>query len=597
MSQWIHGLLVLALLGCVSSQQIPTVVVDSTGPFDGLDVWVAVDFGSVTPQARNDCWLGVFPAFANLTPAPWEQVNGGTSGNVPNTVNAPMKFIDCKDADPNFMSMGSGRHVTRLLNVRQDLVIALFSNGSAHPVLEAKTSALSFADYRLPMHGHIAFASEQGSMLVQWTSLVDAESTVQWNYERKGGPYDNSIPASSTLKYGVDDFCGFPANREGYLDSGFQHTAVVTWPQDAEPGKIIFYRFGSAADGLWSDERSFQIPPRSGSDANTYMLVVADVGATEPDNFQSHWSNPLGGESGSCVVSNRTYVRMRDAPQSQAVLHIGDISYATGYLAKWELFMDQVEEVASRTPYMISQGNHERDWPGTGSTGGTDSGGECGFSTQARFRMPTPSGSEALEWYSFDLGAVHVVMMDTELSCGKGSDQLVWLESDLKAVDRSLTPWIVVTGHRPMYTVNSGGSKGPDLSNAFCLGAASSDLETLFVKHEVDLCLWGHVHNALATCPVYNGTCVTQPSESTIRPGYKYLAPVHAVVGNGGMDLSGIASHPAPWVAWQTNTWGWNTLTAEGSRNLRVTFYDESNTTLHQISIEDSRGESELQLV
>merc|ERR1719440_1757361 len=138
---------------------------------------------------------------------------------------------------------------------------------------------------------------------------------------------------------------------------------------------------------------------------------------------------------------------------------------------------------------MVSQGNHERDWPGTGSTGGTDSGGECGVSTQARFQMPTPSQQEALGWYSFDLGAVHVVMMDTELSCGKGSEQLVWLEADLKAVDRSQTPWVVVTGHRPMYTVNSKASHGPVLSNSFCLGAATSDMETMLRDHEVDLCL------------------------------------------------------------------------------------------------------------
>ena len=27
-----------------------------------------------------------------------------------------------------------------------------------------------------------------------------------------------------------------------------------------------------------------------------------------------------------------------------------------------------------------------------------------------------------------------------------------WLENDLKKVDRNKTPWIVLGGHRPMYT-------------------------------------------------------------------------------------------------------------------------------------------------
>eukprot|EP00928_Gymnodinium_smaydae_P062366 TRINITY_DN46250_c0_g1_i1.p1 TRINITY_DN46250_c0_g1~~TRINITY_DN46250_c0_g1_i1.p1 ORF type:complete len:615 (-),score=36.57 TRINITY_DN46250_c0_g1_i1:199-1995(-) len=581
----------LVWLRCSNSQQIPSIVVNETGPYDGLDAWVSVDFGPLPVQVRHGCWLGVFPASANLTAAPWPQLNGGTSGNVPNTVNSPMKFMDCKDADSSFMTTGSGHLSIRLLNIRQDLVLALFSNGTVYPVLEARSSVLAFVEYRLPMHGHIALVSEQGRMLVQWTSLSEASPTVQWNYQRSGGPYNNSI-AGSSVKYDKKDFCGVPANREGYLDSGFQHSVEVEWPLHAQAGERIFYRFGSAMENLWSDERSFEIPPQPGHDVKTYMLVVADVGATEPDNFQSHWSNPLGGASGSCVVSNITYLQMRKAPQSQAVIHIGDISYATGYLAKWELFMDQVEEVASRTPYMVSQGNHERDWPGTGSTGSVDSGGECGIPAQARFRMPTPSRQEALGWYSFDLGAVHVVMMDTELSCGKGSEQLVWLEADLKAVNRSRTPWVVVTGHRPMYAVGSGGSYGPDLSNSFCLGAASSDLETLFLVHEVDLCLWGHVHNALATCPVYKGKCIKKPGASKTRPGFQYLAPVHAVVGNGGMDLSGIAPDPAPWVAWQSNTWGWNTLTADGSWNLKVSFFDERDTVLHEISIESATDAS-----
>ena len=29
--------------------------------------------------------------------------------------------------------------------------------------------------------------------------------------------------------------------------------------------------------------------------------------------------------------------------------------------------------------------------------------------------------------------------------------QLAWLESDLKAVDRSITPWIIVSSHFPLY--------------------------------------------------------------------------------------------------------------------------------------------------
>lgn len=67
--------------------------------------------------------------------------------------------------------------------------------------------------------------------------------------------------------------------------------------------------------------------------------------------------------------------------------------------------------------------------------------------------------------YSFDYGMAHVVMIDTETDYpnsldgpgtnlnggpfGKPTQQLDFLESDLRSVDREVTPWIIVAGHRP----------------------------------------------------------------------------------------------------------------------------------------------------
>jgi hypothetical protein len=41
---------------------------------------------------------------------------------------------------------------------------------------------------------------------------------------------------------------------------------------------------------------------------------------------------------------------------------VGDLSYATGFLGKWETFMNAIGPVSSRVPYMVGQGNHEQDW-------------------------------------------------------------------------------------------------------------------------------------------------------------------------------------------------------------------------------------------
>ena len=42
------------------------------------------------------------------------------------------------------------------------------------------------------------------------------------------------------------------------------------------------------------------------------------------------------------------------------VLHIGDISYATGFMVEWDSFLELINPVASRVSYMTAIGNHER---------------------------------------------------------------------------------------------------------------------------------------------------------------------------------------------------------------------------------------------
>ena len=116
---------------------------------------------------------------------------------------------------------------------------------------------------------------------------------------------------------------------------------------------------------------------------------------------------------------------------------------------------------------MINIGNHEYDHTGTGgrdpsgATGngwhpswgnmGDDSNGECGVPMASRFTMPESPGSNGIFWYSFDYGSVHFTMISTEHDLSPGSVQYLWLEKDLASVDRSRTPWLVVSGHRPMY--------------------------------------------------------------------------------------------------------------------------------------------------
>ena len=43
---------------------------------------------------------------------------------------------------------------------------------------------------------------------------------------------------------------------------------------------------------------------------------------------------------------------------------------------------------------------------------------------------------------------VTVTQISSEHDITEGSEQYAWLAADLAAVDRSVTPWVVVTAHR-----------------------------------------------------------------------------------------------------------------------------------------------------
>lgn len=73
-------------------------------------------------------------------------------------------------------------------------------------------------------------------------------------------------------------------------------------------------------------------------------------------------------------------------------------------------------------------------------------------------------------WYSFNYGLVHFISINTETdfdgapnnnytgSVGGFGDQTKWLGNDLIQADRerSIRPWIIVLGHRPLYRVKHG---------------------------------------------------------------------------------------------------------------------------------------------
>jgi len=307
--------------------------------------------------------------------------------------------------------------------------------------------------------------------------------------------------------------------------------------------------------------------------------------------------NPAGADTGVGSLGAAGGVRANTAVGVEAdtgggadlLFHVGDLSYATGHEAEWDRFMEQIEPLSARLPYLTAQGNHERDYPSSGSAIGVgDSGGECGVPTQSRFHMPTcerpntqpcvssPRPASHVElsidapgpvpaspaddgWYSLSQASCHFLVLNTEMPSSNGSRQFSFVEADLAAVDRRLTPWVVVLGHRQMY---SGDAMTPQNGLA--------DLEPLLFRYHVDLAVWGHMHYAQASCPLYHGRCVTH----TDAAGYD--APIHLVVGNAGQPLDPLPVSLAPWSRWAESSWGFAHLRIANATHLDVDFWRDA---------------------
>lgn len=221
---------------------------------------------------------------------------------------------------------------------------------------------------------------------------------------------------------------------------------------------------------------------------------------------------------------------------------------------------------------MVIDGNHERDFPNSGSLWNiTDSGGECGVALTHRFHMPSPSWAPQPNdqtWWSTDFGPVHVTVMSTELDFAPGSQQYMWMEKDWEAVDRSKTPFLILAGHRPMYIDCMDNSTGRE---PYVSKIMITQLEPLLRKHHVDVAFWGHHHTYQRSCPVHNSTCVSE-TEGTI----------HIVTGAAGADFSTtiLPVQPKYMLFVNDSTHGYVIAKVTGRKSLKLDFIHATERTV-----------------
>ena len=179
---------------------------------------------------------------------------------------------------------------------------------------------------------------------------------------------------------------------------------------------------------------------------------------------------------------------------------------------------------------------------------------------------------------------MHIVNLATEYDLTIGSEQNLWLADDLAAVDRTVTPWVVVTGHRAGYVDSDysnptfGGQGDVEFMAVFV-----ENIEPLLIQFGADLCFWGHSHNVQRMCAVEDYACVTSSvlDEDT---GYNVYtnpgAPVHMVVGTGGAPFSNIGPG-LPYTEVAYHKWGYARVHGVDENTLNVEWV---NSRTHEVA-------------
>lgn len=337
-----------------------------------------------------------------------------------------------------------------------------------------------------------------------------------------------------------------------------------------EPNQYYWYRCGGPTFG-WTRNYTFKTLP-AGTDWSPKLAVYGDLGYV----------------NGKIL---KHLIKHTDEGTIDAVVHTGDIGYDL-HLEEGKIgdrFMDMIEPVASKVPYMVTPGNHESFRNFT--------------NYKTRFWMP---GDHENMMYTFTIGPVRVISVSTEAyyffeygGVQPITWQYSWLEGVLKEANRPENrrrhPWIILSGHRPMYcsnnilrTCSTGNTRVRDGGS---LGKGKG-LEKLLYDHGVDLAFWGHQHSYERLWPVYekeiyNGSL----SEPYVNP----RAPIHFIVGCAGNNelRHQFLRTPPKWSAFRSLIFGFAHLTVANRSHLRVQYqsHDPKSPLVDEVwVVKDAHG-------
>jgi len=390
--------------------------------------------------------------------------------------------------------------------------------------------------YLEPEQVHLSYWGDPTQMWVTWVTLDNhtldnkpIDSFIQW------GENDLTYSANGSVSYFADEG---KEKRIIYI-----HRALMT---GLKPDKKHLYHVGGPRTG-WSDVFTFRAM-RAGHEWTSRFAMYGDMGNSFGISIP-----PLQVEAWR--------------GNFDAVFHYGDFAYDLSQDGGrfGDTFMNQIQPIASRIPYMTTPGNHEYHYNF--------------LHYKKRFTMP-PNGvdSQPNMFYSVDIGPVHFVAICTEFLYYTGFGwkqnalQYEWLVADLKKATRpenlARHPWIVLMGHRPAYcnTVDYEHCQDFNMIRTGFPGVNAYGFDDLMFQYGVDIAFWAHEHSYERTFPVYNMTVMNGTGSDPYEdPG----ATVHIINGApGNREKNDYFYKPKSFSAFRNSDYGYGRMTVFNATHL-----------------------------
>jgi hypothetical protein len=207
-----------------------------------------------------------------------------------------------------------------IVNPRSEFYITFVRNGLQTPTLAAVSSPIQFRNPKEPQFPHWSIGPDPATFRLSWISGHYDDAIVYWGFSNDH--LDNIVYAELT-SYSRDEMCGAPASGIGWVDPGIIYHALL---KQIPPAATISYRFGSLTSGM-TDILKFRSPPGPGNEVRLY--AYGDMGSGQIDNSLNAFENEQESLTTSLLMASANFT-------ADLVLHIGDISYANGYLSQWE---------------------------------------------------------------------------------------------------------------------------------------------------------------------------------------------------------------------------------------------------------------------